>query len=115
MCEELKEKLREINRIKRGKSIDVFSITGEYLETLNSVKEVVEKYNVAKNTVIDSCKNRRTSKKYIFKYHNIEEDFNTSEKVYIKNKTYGESKFSIYNLDNILLFECKYKKDVVFI
>ena len=37
-----------------------------------------------------------------------------SEKVYTKNKTYGENKFSIYNLNNILLFECKYKKDVVF-
>ncbi len=116
MSEEQKEKLREINRVKRGKPIDIYSITGEYLETLGSVKEVVEKYKVAKNTITDSCKNRRASKKYIFKYHNIEENSNiiTSEKIYTKNKTYGKNKFSIYDLNNTLLFECKYKKDVVF-
>lgn len=115
MSEEQKEKLREINRVRRGKPIDIYYITGEYLETLGSIKEVVEKYKVAKNTITDSCKNRRTSKKYIFKYHNIEENSSIiSEKVYTKNKTYGENKFSIYDLNNILLFECKYKKDVVF-
>lgn len=115
MSEEQKEKLREIDRIKRGKLIDIYSITGEYLETLGSIKEVVEKYKVLKNTITDSCKNRRTSKKYIFKYHNNEENSSiTPERIYTKNKTYGESKFSIYDLNNTLLFECKYKKDVVF-
>lgn len=110
------EKKKKISNANKGKPVDIYSITGEYLETLGSVKEVVEKYKVAKNTITDSCKNRRASKKYIFKYHNIEENSNiiTPEKIYTKNKTCGENKFSIYDINNNLLFECKYKKDVVF-
>lgn len=116
MSEEQKELLKKVNRKKRGKAIDVFTTTGKFIETLDSVKAVVEKYGVAKNTITDSCRNRRTPKKYIFKYHNQEEntDVIESNKNYIKNKTYGENKFSIYDLNGKLLFECKYKKDVIF-
>lgn len=113
MSEGQKELLKQINRSKKGKPIDIYTIEGEFIETLDSIKAVVEKYNVAKNTVTDICKERRSGKKYIFKYHS-EEELVENTKSYNKNKTYDEKLFYVYNLEGELLTKLKYKKDVVF-
>lgn len=114
MSEEQKSLLKEINRRKKGKPIDVYSITGEFIETIDSINAVVEKYHVGKNTIIDQCKGRRSGKKFIFKYHNEFEQVENS-KTYSKNKTYNTKVFKVYDLDNNLIGICKYKKDVVFL
>lgn len=113
MSYEQKELLKQINRSKRGKSIDVYTIEGTFIETLDSIKAVTEKYNVTKTNVIDICKGRRSGKKYIFKYHSKEELVENT-KSYNKNKTYNEKLFCIYDLNYQLLTKVKYKKDVVF-
>lgn len=113
MSEEQKTLLKEVKRKSKDKSIDIYTLEGEFLETLNSMAEVIEKYNVAKNTIIDQCKGRRSGKKFIFKYHS-EEKLVENTKNYSKNKTYDEKLFYIYDLNNNLLTKLKYKKDVVF-
>lgn len=114
MSEEQKSLLKEVNRRKKGKPIDVYSITGEFIETIDSINAVVEKYHIGKNTIIDQCKGRRSGKKFIFKYHNEFEQVENS-KTYSKNKTYNTKVFKVYDLDNNLIGICKYKKDVVFL
>lgn len=113
MSEEQKELLKQPKRKSKGKAVDIYTLEGEFLETLNSIAEVVEKYGVAKNTIVDQCKGRRSGKKFIFKYHS-EEELVENSKTYTKNKTYDEKLFYIYNLDGKLLTKLKYKKDVVF-
>lgn len=113
MSTEQKELLKQINRSKRGKFIDIYTIEGEFIETLNSINAVVEKYNVTKTTVTDICKGKRSGKKFIFKYHS-EEELVENTKNYSKNKTYDEKLFYVYDLDNNLLTKLKYKKDVIF-
>lgn len=114
MSDEQKELLKKVNRKKRGKPIDVYTITGEFIETLDSIKAVVEKYHVAKNTITDQCRKRRSGKNFIFEYHNNNEDIENS-KSYSKNKTYDTKVFEVYDLNNNLIDVCKYKKDVVFL
>ena len=111
MSKEQKEKLSESKIRSKGKFIDVYTIEGTFVETLNSISKVMEKYKVAKNTIIDQCKGRRCGKKWIFKYHN---ELIENTRSYIKNKTYDEKLFYIYNLNRELLIKVKYKKDVVF-
>jgi group I intron endonuclease len=113
MSEEQKELLKQSKRKSKGKAVDVYTLEGEFLETLGSIAEVVEKYRVAKNTIVDQCKGRRSGKKFIFKYHS-EEELVENNKNYIKNKTYDEKLFCIYDLEGKLLTKLKYKKDVVF-
>lgn len=113
MSKEQKTLLKETKRKSKGKSVDVYTLEGDFLETLNSIAEVVEKYKVVKNTIVDQCKGRRSGKKFIFKYHS-EEELVENNKSYNKNKTYDEKLFYIYDLDNNLLTKLKYKKDVVF-
>lgn len=113
MSEEQKDLLKKINRKKRGKPVDIFTITGEFIETLDSISAVVEKYHVVKGTVIEQCKGKRSGKNYIFKYHNKEEQIENT-KSYSKNKTCNTKVFEIYDLDNNLIETCKYKKDVIF-
>lgn len=113
MSEEQKDLLKQSKRKSKGKAIDIYTLEGEFLETLNSIAEVVEKYKVVKTTVTDICKGRRSGKKFIFKYHS-EEELVENSKSYTKNKTYDEKLFCIYNLKGELLTKLKYKKDVVF-
>lgn len=113
MSDEQKTLLKNINIDKRGKAIDIYTLEGEFIETLNSVNSVVEKYKVAKSTITNICKGRRNGNKWIFKYHNQENEI-TETKVYTKNKTYDSKIFCIYDLNNTLLTKVKYKKDVVF-
>lgn len=110
MDETQKDTLKEINRKNRGKKIDISDPQGNFIETLSSVSEVVEKYQISKNTVTDSCKGRRVPRKFIFKYNG---NYIKTSKEYKKNVTYCECKFCIYDLNQNLLYECKYKKDVI--
>ena len=114
MSEEQKSLLKKVNREKRGKPIDIYTVEGKYIETLDSIKAIMEKYHVAKNTIIDQCKGRRSGRNFIFKYHNEFEEVENS-KTYIKNKTYNTKVFEVYDIDNNLIGICKYKKDVVFL
>lgn len=41
----------------------MYAVDGTFIETLNSISKVVEKYKVAKNTIIDQCKGRRGGKR----------------------------------------------------
>ncbi len=111
MSKNQKEKLSETKIKNKGKSIDVYAVDGTFIETLNSISKVVEKYKVAKNTIIDQCKGRRSGKRWIFKYHDV---LIGNSKSYIKNKTYDEKLFYIYNLNREVLTKVKYKKDVIF-
>lgn len=86
---------------------------GEFIETLDSVNAVVEKYKVSKSTISSQCKGKSSGKKWIFQYHNKDNSI-IDTKSYTKNKTCGNKVFCIYNLNNILLERVKYKKDVVF-
>lgn len=114
MSEEQRQLLKEINRSKRGKPVDIFTIEGKFIETLDSINAVVEKYHVSKGTVTDQCKGRRSGRNYIFKYHNNEEILDNT-KSYSKNKTYDTKVFEVYDLNNNLIDICKYKKDVIFL
>lgn len=111
MSEEQKTKLSKSKIKSKGKCIDIYTIEGDFVETLNSISEVVKKYKVAKNTIIDQCKGRRSGKNWIFKYHDLLMQENKS---YIKNKACNEKLFFIYDLNRNLLTKVKYKKDVIF-
>lgn len=63
MSKNQKEKLSKTKIKNKGKSIDVYAVDGTFIETLNSISKVVEKYKVAKNTIIDQCKGRRSGKR----------------------------------------------------
>lgn len=49
--------------------VDVYTKYGEFIETLNTVKEVREKYNVPSSKIKNIEKGDRYFKDYIFKYH----------------------------------------------
>lgn len=113
MFGEQKNLLKKVNRQKRGKPIDIYTLEGEFIETLDSVNAVVEKYKVSKSTISSQCKGKSSGKKWIFQYHNKDNSI-IDTKSYTKNKTCDNKVFCIYNLNNTLLERVKYKKDVVF-
>ena len=49
--------------------VDIYTKYGEYIETLNTVKEVREKYNVPASKIKNLEKGDRYFENYIFKYH----------------------------------------------
>ena len=112
MLEEQKQLLKTIKRSSKGKPIDIYDLQGNFLETLNSIAETMEKYNVAKNTIVSQCKGKRNGKKYIFRYSG-DPFILENTIIYSKNKTYGNTLFCIYDLNNNLLHSCKYKKEVI--
>ena len=64
--------LNEITKVpskKVTKSIDIYTLDGHYIETLNSLKEVKEKYNVNSAELNRILKGIKTGKNYIFKYN----------------------------------------------
>lgn len=107
MTEEQKEKLREINNQRHSKKIDIYTILGDYIETLNSIREIHRKYGVGRNTIVDSCRGRIVPKNYIFKY-------NDRTDTTIENQTFGEEIFLIFDLNYNFIQKYKYIKDVVF-
>lgn len=52
-----------------GMIIDVYDKFGNYIETLNTIKEVREKYNIPSNKLKNIQMGDRYYKDYIFKYH----------------------------------------------
>lgn len=49
--------------------VDIYTKYGEFIETLNTVKEVREKYNVPASKIKNLEKGDRYFGEYIFKYH----------------------------------------------
>lgn len=49
--------------------VDIYTKYGEFIETLNTVKEVREKYNVPASKIKNIEKGDRFFGDYIFKYH----------------------------------------------
>ena len=50
--------------------VDIYTKYGEFIETLNTVKEVREKYKVPASKIKNLEKGDRYFEEYIFKYHN---------------------------------------------
>ena len=69
------EKIKEVpgKRFNHGNGIlvDVLDKYGNFIETLNSVKEVKEKYKVPASKIKNIQKGDRYFKDYIFKYHSL--------------------------------------------
>lgn len=107
MTEEQKEKLRKVNNQRHSKKVDIYTILGDYIETLDSIREIHRKYGVGRNTVVDSCRGRITTKNYIFKYHDRTDPT-------IENQIFGEEIFLIFDLNYNFIQKYKYIKDVVF-
>ena len=53
----------------KGIMIDVYDKYGNYIETLNTTKEVREKYNIPSNKLKNIQMGDKYYKDYIFKYH----------------------------------------------
>ena len=102
-----KEKLREVKNQLYGKKVDIYTILGDYIETLDSIREIHRKYGSGRNTIVDSCRGRIVPKKYIFKYHDRTDPT-------IENQTFGEEIFLIFDLNYNFIQKYKYIKDVVF-
>lgn len=49
--------------------VDIYTKYGEFIETLNTIKEVREKYNVPSSKIKNLEKGNKYFKEYIFKYH----------------------------------------------
>lgn len=113
MCDDQKLLLKEVKRKKYGKAVDVFSKTGEFLETLYSVSEVCEKYNVYKKVVCASCKGKISgTRNHIFKYHDNTIEL---ERVYkLKGSGSDRKIFIIYDIDGNIVKKLPLTKDVVF-
>lgn len=109
MSEEQKALLKKVNREKRGKKVDIYKVTGEFIETLDSIKAVTEKYNVTKSTVSLSCQGKKNNKTYIFLYHG--ESFKNNN--YSKNTYFGNVAFEVWNNSNQKLGKFKFALDVV--
>lgn len=56
-------------RSYRSVSVDIYTKYGEYIETLNTVKEVREKYNVPSSKIKNIQLGDRYYKDFVFKYH----------------------------------------------
>lgn len=113
MSDEQKMLLKDVNRKKYGISVDVFSKSGDFLETLNSVSEVCEKYNVYKNVVCASCKGRISgTRNYIFKYHNNTIELGREYKP--KGSGHDRKVFLIYDINGHIVKKLPLTKDVVF-
>lgn len=106
MTKEQKEKLRKVKNQLYGKKVDIYTILGDYIETLDSIREIHRKYGSGRNTIVDSCRGRIVPKKYIFKYHDRTDPT-------IENQTFGEEIFLIFDLNYNFIKKFKYIKEVV--
>lgn len=80
MSEEQKELLRKVNSEKYGKSIDIYTLSGVFIETLPSIREVSRKYKAGRNTIQDCCNNLSSPKNLIYRYHGDSLDTVASKK-----------------------------------
>ena len=56
-------------QLGNGIKVDVYTKYGDFIETLNTVKEVREKYNVPSSKIKNIEQGNRYFKDWIFKYH----------------------------------------------
>ena len=80
MSEEQKELLRKVNSEKYGKSIDIYTLNGVFIETLPSIREVSRKYKVERTTIKYCCENLCSPKNLIYRYHGDSLDTVASKK-----------------------------------
>lgn len=80
MSEEQKELLRKVNSEKYGKSIDIYTLSGVFIETLPSIREVSRKYKAGRTTIQDCCNNLTSPKNLIYRYHGDSLDTVASKK-----------------------------------
>ena len=74
----IRSKLRYLNifhivperRKKSSIKVDIYDKSGNYIETLNSIKEVKEKYKVPASKIKNIERGNRYFGDWIFKYHN---------------------------------------------
>jgi len=69
MTEEQKAILRKVKEEKYGKSIDIYDINGNFIETMPSVRSVSRKYKCGRNTISDCIKGKTLPMKHIFVLH----------------------------------------------
>lgn len=74
------ELLRKVNSEKYGKSIDIYTLSGVFIETLPSIREVSRKYKAGRNTIQDCCNNLSSPKNLIYRYHGDSLDTVASKK-----------------------------------
>jgi hypothetical protein len=65
------EQIEKVPERKSGSRIkvDVYTKYGDFIETLNTVKEVREKYNIPASKIKNIEKGNRYFKDWVFKYH----------------------------------------------
>lgn len=63
------EKVDRVPERVFGRKIDVYTKTGDFIETINSVKEAKEKYNISNGKFKNVLLGQRYFGDYIFKYH----------------------------------------------
>ena len=85
---------------------------GNFLETLESVKEASNKYKVSARQISKISSGKMISySNYIFRYSgdnsNLNYDYNKGKKLY------NNSKYVIYNLNREKIFETRYKSEVI--
>lgn len=116
----LKESNKEYTTLRRcsvkddkGKrKIDVYDMFGNFLETLESVKEASNKYKVSARQISKISSGKMISySNYIFRYSgdnsNLNYDYNKGKKLY------NNSKYVIYNLNREKIFETRYKSEII--
>jgi group I intron endonuclease len=68
-------KHKQILAESKYKSIDVYTISGEYIETISSIKEASNKYNVGRDSIYGVCAGKyKTGAGYIWKYTDLQKD-----------------------------------------
>jgi group I intron endonuclease len=71
---------KQILAESKYKSIDVYTISGEYIETISSIKEASNKYNVGRDSIYGVCIGKyRTGGGYVWKYTDLQKDQENKE------------------------------------
>lgn len=86
MTEEQKQLLKKIQTSARGKSIDVYTLEGEFIETIGSIREANRKYCCGRNTIKNCCEGLTLPKKHIFVYHGDSLDIIAKNRVTISDE-----------------------------
>ena len=64
------EKIEKIpEKPNNGIKVDIYDKYGNFIETLNTIKEVKEKYKVPSSKIKNIQQGNRYFENYIFKYH----------------------------------------------
>lgn len=108
---ESQKNLLKISNLKYSKEIDVYNLNGDFIETIQSIRELSRKYKCGRNTIKDSCDGKIVPKKHIFLYHgdSIEDAIkrinqlkdiikeNLKESFKTKDKSKTEVKIDVYD------------------